>query len=246
MGKLKTRATRWVFIAGVLAAVQILVGRGIISPLIVSRPTTIARALWIGIVGGQIPKLFLITMTEAAVAFGVSLLVGLAAGYFLWRYERWGVAYETLLGAIFGSPVILAYPIFLVVFGRGPSAVVAMAILSGCIPIILGMRDGLLGVSRTLIRVGQSFNLSPSVIFWKIQLPAAAPTIFSGLRLGFTYTLVTVIGMEFLVEIGGLGMLVSDTYFRFQIGTMYAGIVAIILLTSIFIGLSYTLQRRVK
>jgi NitT/TauT family transport system permease protein len=246
MSKGKVLATRWFFILLALVAVQILVARGTIDPLIVSLPTVIAVAFWEGIASGEIPKLFLITMAEVAVAFGVSTVLGLAVGYFLWRRERWGVAYETLLGAVFGSPIILAYPIFLVIFGRSPKAVVAMAVLSGCIPIILGMRDGLVGVSRTLIRVGQSLNVSPSVIFWKIQLPAAAPTIFSGLRLGFTYTLVTVIGVEFLVEIGGLGMLVSDTYFRFQIGSMYAGIVAIILLTSIFIGVSYKVQRRVK
>ncbi|HLC26353.1 MAG TPA: ABC transporter permease subunit [bacterium] len=246
MARLKVLLTRCLFIAAALAMIQILVSRGTLSPLIVSKPTAVALALWQEIAGGEIPKLFLITMGEVAISFGISLVLGLGVGYFLWRYERWGVAYETLLGAVFGSPIILVYPIFLVIFGRSPAAVIAMGFLSGCIPIILGMRDGLVGVNRTLVRVGQSLNLSRRVIFWKIQLPAAAPTIFSGMRLGFTFTLVSVIGVEFLVEIGGLGKMVSAAYSRFQIDNMYAGITAIILLTMIFIAVSYNLQRRVK
>lgn len=246
MNKLKVLFTRYLFVAVALAVIEILVSKGAISSLILSRPTAMALALWQDIAGGAIPKLFLITMIEVAISFGISAVLGLGVGYFLWRYERWGVAYETLLGAVFGSPIILVYPIFLVIFGRSPAAVIAMGFLSGCIPIILGMRDGLVGVNLTLVRVGQSLNLSPRIIFWKIQLPAAAPTIFSGMRLGFTYTLVTVIGVEFLVEIGGLGKMVSATYSRFQIDNMYAGIAAIILLTTIFISLSYHLQRRVK
>ena len=186
------------------------------------------------------------SVTDPAIAFVLSAILGFGAGYLLWRYERWGVAYETILGAVFSSPIVLVYPIFLVIFGRSPAAVIAMGFLSGCIPIILGMRDGLVGVNRTLVRVGQSLNLSRRVIFWKIQLPAAAPTIFSGMRLGFTFTLVSVIGVEFLVEIGGLGKMVSAAYSRFQIDNMYAGITAIILLTMIFIAVSYNLQRRVK
>ena len=246
MKKLKILLTRYLFVAVALAAIEVLVSWETISPLIVSRPTAMGLALFQGIGSGEILRLFLITMEEVAIAFGISVCLGIGVGYLFWRHERWGVAYETLLGAIFGSPIILVYPIFLVIFGRTPMAVIAMGLLAGCIPIILGMRDGLLGVNPTLVRVGRSLNLSRSVIFWKIQLPAAAPTIFSGLRLGFTYTLVNIIGVEFLVEVGGLGKMVSATYFRFQIDSMYAGIVAIILLTSIFISLSYKLQRKIK
>jgi NitT/TauT family transport system permease protein len=246
MNKLKIISIRFLFVAVFLIAIEALVSAGKINPLIVSRPTAMVLALWRDIVGGEIPILFLTTMVEVAIAFGLSAILGFGAGYLLWRYEQWGLAYETLLGAIFGSPIILVYPIFLVIFGRSPTAVIAMGLLSGCIPITLGMRDGLVGVNRTLVRVGESLNLSKNIIFWKIQLPAAAPTIFSGLRLGFTYTLVNIIGIEFLVEIGGLGKMVSAAYFRFQIENMYGGIGAIILLTAIFISLSYKLQRRVK
>ena len=246
MHKLKVFSARCIFVVLCLAIIEALVILGTVSPLVVSRPTGMALALWQDIASGEIPKLFLVTMAEVVIAFAISAILGFGMGYFLWRYERWGVAYETLLGAIFGSPLVLVYPIFLVIFGRNSAAVVAMGILAGYIPITLGVRDGLVGVNRTLVRVGESLNLSRKIIFWKIQLPAAAPTIFSALRLGFTYALVNIIGVEFLVEIGGLGKMVSAAYSRFQIDNMYAGIGAIIVLTAIFISLSYKLQRRVR
>ncbi len=246
MNKLKVFSARYFFVVLFLVIIEALVVLGTVSPLVVSRPTAMIIALWLDIASGEIPKLFLTTMAEVVIAFSISAVLGFGVGYFLWRRERWGVAYETLLGAIFASPLVLVYPIFLVIFGRSSTAVIAMGILAGYIPITLGVRDGLVGVNRTLVRVGESLNLSQNRIFWKIQLPAAAPTIFSALRLGFTYTLVNIIGVEFLVEIGGLGKMVSAAYFRFQIDKMYAGIGAIILLTAIFISLSYRLQRRVK
>ncbi len=246
MYKLKVLAARCFFAVLFLALIEALVGLELVSPLILSRPTAIALALWQETVSGEIPQLFLTTMMEVAIASGIASLVGFIGGYLLWRYERWGVAYETLLSAVFSSPIVLVYPIFLVIFGRNPAAVIALGVVAGFIPIILGMRDGLVGVNRTLVRVGESLNLSRSDIFWKIQLPAAAPTIFSGLRLGLTFTLINIIAVEFLVEIGGLGKMVSAAYLRFQIDSMYAGIGAIILLTTIFVSLSYKLQRRVK
>jgi len=225
---------------------EIAVAKGTINPLIIARPTAMILSLYGNIVQGEIPKLFLTTMTEVSAAFGLAALIGFLLGYFLWRYEYLGLAYETLLGALFASPLVLVYPIFLVIFGRSPAAVVAMGTLAGFIPITLGVRDGLAQVNRTFIRVGKSLNLSNRAIFWRIQLPAATPTIFSGLRLGFTYTLVNVIGVEFLAEIGGLGKLVSAAYFRFQIDTMYGGILTIIILTGIFIYLTYRIQGKVK
>ena len=246
MYNFKVLSTRFLLAVLVLVALEALVYFGTVSPLILSRPTAMALAFWQDLVNGEIPKLFLATMVEVAIAFVLSAIFGFGAGYLLWRYERWGVAYETILGAVFSSPIVLVYPIFLVIFSRNPAAIVAMGFLSGYIPMILGVRDGLFGVNRTLVRVGESLNLSRSAIFWKIQLPAAAPTIFTGLRLGFTYAFVNIIAVEFLAEIGGLGKMVSSSYFRFQIDMMYAGIGATILLTTIFIYLTYKLQRRVK
>ncbi len=242
----RVAAARWILLGIILGVLELLVRGGWVNPLILSPPSAVAFALGKSLVRGELLLLFGLTLYETAVSFAIALTCGLTLGYLLWRHERLGEAVEPLLGAVFGSPLILLYPIFLVTFGRTPQAVIAMGILSGAIPVTLGMRDGLVGVSRTFLRVGRSLNMTDRQILWKIQLPAAAPTIFAGLRLGFTYTLVNVLGVEFLVEIGGLGAMVAATYARFQIPAMYAGIVAVVALTALFLAASHRLQRRIR
>ncbi len=242
----RTAAARWGLLGVSLAVLELLVRGGWVNPLILSAPSAVLWAFGKSLADGELLLLFGLTLYETAVSFGIAAICGLLLGYLLWRYERWGEACESLLGAVFGSPLILVYPIFLVIFGRTPRAVIAMGILSGAIPVTFGMRDGLVGVSRTFLKVGRSLNMTPAQVFRKIQLPAAAPAIFSGVRLGFTYTLVNVIAVEFLVEIGGLGTAVAAAYARFQIPAMYAGIVAVIGLTAVFLLASHHLQRRIR
>jgi len=109
-----------------------------------------------------------------------------------------------------------------------------MGFIPGSIPIIIQTRQGLLGVSRTLVNVGRSFNLSEQEMFWKIQLPAAVPTIFTGIRIGVMYTLVNIVAIEYLIDFGGLGRIVSEMYFRFDTAGTYASIITVVLVSVLF------------
>jgi len=80
-----------------------------------------------------------------------------------------------------------------------------MGFSAGVAPIVLKTLEGLSGTRRVLINVGKSFNLTPSQQFWKILFPAALPTIFVGLRLGLIFSLINIVGIEFLINFGGLG-----------------------------------------
>jgi ABC-type nitrate/sulfonate/bicarbonate transport system permease component len=71
-------------------------------------------------------------------------------------------------------------------------------------------------------------------MFWKIMFPAAVPTIFNGIRLGIMYALVNVVAIEYLTDFGGLGRIVSDLYFRYEIPATYAAIGFVILVSVTF------------
>ena len=191
----------------------------------------------------DLPLAFGVTLAEAAVAVAAATVVSVPAGYVMWRLPVLGAAYRPWLGALFAAPTVLLYPLFLVLFGRTHTTIVVMGALTAAIPITLHVLDGLSGVSRTLENVGRSFNLTSAQMFWKIQLPAAAPTIFSGLRLGLIYALVNVIGIEFLIVFGGLGRVVSSMYDSYEFPGMYAGIIFIVIIAFL---LFWVLQRGEK
>ena len=85
-----------------------------------------------------------------------------------------------------------------------------------------------------LIDVGRSFKLTPSQQFWKILLPAALPSIFVGLRLGLIFALINIVGVEFLINFGGLGQLINDLAERYDLPGTYAAICFVILVSVVF------------
>ena len=99
---------------------------------------------------------------------------------------------------------------------------------------ILKTLEGLQGARTVLIDVGRSFRLTPSQLFWKILLPSALPTIFVGLRLGLIFALINIVGVEFLINFGGLGQLVNELSERYDLPGTYAAICFVILVSVLF------------
>lgn len=239
-------ATRWFVILCFLIVLEVAVRTDFINQLFVALPTQTFAELVRSMVNTEFLGLIALTLYETAAAFLISAVVGISFGYLLWKVPVLGKAYEPLIAGLFSSPIILLYPIFLVVFGRTSSAVIAQGIAMGILPIILFTRQAFMGVSPTFIKVGRSLNLPPKAIFRHILLPAAAPTIFTGLRLGLTYMLISIISMEYITQLGGLGKAVSDSYLRFRMPELYSSIVVVIVLSVLFIYVTYRMEQMVK
>src|SRR6266853_1926488 len=158
-------------------------------------------------------------------------IVGVAGGVVLHRYHLLRLATETWVAAIASAPLVLMYPLYLVIFGRSALTIVMMGFTAGIAPVILKTLEGLLATRRVLINVGKSFNLSPSQQFWKILFPAALPTIFVGLRLGLIFSLINIVGVEFLINFGGLGQLINELAERYDLPGTYAAISFVILIS---------------
>ena len=217
-----------------LGVLELAVDAGLVMELVVPRPSDTVLAFEPVQADMDLVGNFFVTLAMTAVSTALALAIGIPLGYFLYRSTRFGVAYEGWLAAAFAAPTVLLYPLFLVIFGRSHLTLVLMGFIPGAIPITIQTRQGLLGVSRTLVNVGRSFSLSDSELFWKVQLPAAVPTIFTGIRIGVMYTLVNIVAIEYLIDFGGLGRIVSEMYFRFDTPGTYASIVAVVLVSVFF------------
>ncbi|MEO7241749.1 MAG: ABC transporter permease subunit [Variovorax sp.] len=230
------RASTLLSLAGIVVAVlawHAVVALGWISGYIVPPPLEVWLA-GVKLVGdGSLLPAFLLTLGLTLAAIAIAGAVGIVCGWLLYRHRILGLAYETWLGALFSAPLILFYPIFMVVFGRNPSAIVAMGAMASLVPVILKTREGLLGVRPVLLSVARSFNASESQVTRKVLIPAALPTLFTGLRLGLIYAMINVVAMEYLANFGGLGFLVGELYDRFDIPGMYAAALFVIVMSVI-------------
>lgn len=207
---------------------------GLISPFVLPPASEIVAAVPGLFTDEGLIGRFGITFGITLLATMISIVVGLPLGWLLYRYGAFGTAYESWLGAIFSAPIILLYPLFLVVLGRGIHTLVVMSVVVGVTPIILSTYRGLLGVPPVYVRVARTLNMPERDIPWKVLAPAALPSIFTGVRLTLIYAMINTVAMEFLISIGGLGYLVGDLYDRYYIPDMYAAVGFVILASVIF------------
>ena len=228
----------------VLAAVlQGAIGAGWISGFVVSPPTQIVAAFSELLGGEDLAVAFGLTFAATFAASALAALVGIPVGYLLYRRPLLGRAYESWIGALFSAPMVLLYPMFLVIFGRSIMVGIAMGFVVGAIPIVLKTREGFLSVPPVLINVARSFGADDAAILRKVLLPAARPSIFTGLRLCLIYAMINVVGIEFLANLGGLGYLVGDMYDRYEIPAMYAANICVIVTSVVFYLLTGRLER---
>src|ERR1700704_2421550 len=217
-----------------IALVEILIRIGVINRFIVPMPSDIIAAFPRVIAEEEVLHRFLLTAGEA---FSASILVtifGVGGGVLLYRYHLLRLATATWGGAIAAAPLVLMYPLYLVIFGRSALTIVMMGFSAGLAPIILKTLEGLSATRRVLINVGRSFNLTPTQQFWKILFPAALPTIFVGVRLGLIFALINIVGTEFLINFGGLGQLINDLAERYDLAGTYAALCFVILVSVLF------------
>ena len=226
-----------------IALVELLIRVGVINRFIVPLPSDIIAAFPRVIVEEHVFDRFLLTAGEAFTASILVAIFGVAGGVMLHRYHLLRLATETWVAAVAAAPLVLMYPLYLVIFGRSALTIVMMGFTAGLAPVILKTLEGLLATRRVLINVGRSFNLTPSQQFWKILFPAAMPTIFVGLRLGLIFALINIVGVEFLINFGGLGQLINELAERYDLAGTYAAICFVILVSICVFILTERLER---
>lgn len=183
-----------------------------------------------------------VTFVTAFGAAAVGSIVGIAIGYALHVWKPAGDAYTAWVAAAASAPLVLLYPLFLVIVGRNMWTTLVMGAI-GCIPpIVLKTKEGLDGVRPVLLNVGRTFNLTPRQQFRMIMFPAALPAIFTGVRIGLLFAILNVIGIEFLINVGGLGQLIATLGDRFDYPQMHAGIFFVILVSVAFFWITERLE----
>jgi NitT/TauT family transport system permease protein len=230
-------------LAGGAAIMEALLRLGLLNRYIIPLPSDIIASFPTLVTEEDILGRFLTTCQETFYAMLLVALVGIPAGGLLHRMSLLRAATESWIAAMASAPIVLMYPLFLVIFGRSELTVVIMGFIAGLPPVILKTIEGLGGTRRVLIQVGRSFNLTPWQQFRTILLPAALPAIFMGLRLGLIFCLINVVGVEFLINFGGLGQVINDLAERYDLAETYAAIGFVVLTSVLFFAVTEWIER---
>ena len=143
---------------------------------------------------------------------------------------------ETLTAMFNPLPAIALLPLALIWFGLGAGSLVFVLIHSVLWAVALNTHAGFLGVSQTLRMVGRNYGLKGLPYVFRILVPAAFPSILTGLKIGWAFAWRTLIAAELVFGVssgqGGLGWFIFENRNVLDIPSVFAG-----LLTVIVIGL---------
>lgn len=213
---------RAAILLGMVALLEVVGRSGMLSPTTFVPPSAmLVTLIELGAAGTLWPHLGR-TMFEATTAFVLATLLGVPLGIVLWRVPYLARVFEPYLTAMYALPLVFFYPLLLALFGLGPAPIIVIATLMACIPVIVNARIGFSEVRDIYRRLGRSVGCSPLQLYRKVLIPAAAPALFAGLKLGFVYALIGAIAMEFVLADGGLGFAVRYHYNNFDTPEMYA------------------------
>lgn len=243
---LATGATGVATLFAAVGLVELLVQSGTIDPFLMPPPSEVFFALERIASEQNLFARLLVTAGETLAAGALLAIFGIALGAFLYRYHSFKVAYANWIAALAAAPVILAYPLFLVIFGRGSLTVILIGFLAALPAVVLKVLEGFENTSKVYVLVGRSLNASPRQLYTKILFPAALPSIFVGLRLGLIFAMLNIFGVEFLINTGGLGELVNALSELYDLPGTYAAITVVVLVNAAILFLSGRVERRLS
>jgi NitT/TauT family transport system permease protein len=170
------------------------------------------------------------------------LLIGYAAGLALAALlttlaitSRIGTDLVETLTAMFNPlPAIALLPLALIWFGLGTGSLVFVLIHSVLWAVALNTHSGFMAVSNTLRMVGRNYGLRGLPYVAKILVPAAFPSILTGLKIGWAFAWRTLIAAELVFGVssggGGLGWFIFENKNQLEIASVFAGLFSVILI----------------
>ncbi|MGQ0523676.1 MAG: ABC transporter permease [Betaproteobacteria bacterium] len=148
---------------------------------------------------------------ETGKAFGLACVFavagGLALGLWLGFHRLAGEVADPILGSLYSVPKITLYPVILLIFGLGFSAKVAFGAIHGLFPIAIFAMNGIRQVPVVHLKTARVLGLTPWATVCTVLMPAAAPEIAAGLRIGFSITLLGTLIGELFASSSGVGFI---------------------------------------
>jgi NitT/TauT family transport system permease protein len=227
-------AARRVFILLVLTAAWEAYSVPLDNPLLFPTFHETVAALWQGLVSGEILARCWVSIKILLVGYALGISIAAVLTTFAVS-TRIGTDFLSTLTSMFNPlPAIALLPLSLLWFGLGNPSLVFVLIHSVLWPVSLNTHSGFLSVSETLRMAGNNVGLRGVRYVVKLLVPAAFPSILTGLKIGWAFAWRTLIAAELVFGTssgsGGLGWYIFENRNQLEVANVFAGLFAVILI----------------
>ncbi|MGZ5092933.1 MAG: ABC transporter permease [Burkholderiales bacterium] len=242
-------ALRKAMLLALLAAVWQVYATALNNPLLFPKFSETFAAFYAGIMNGVLLTRagFSIKVLLQGYALGLALAALLTALAITSRIGN--DLLETLTSMFNPLPAIALLPLALIWFGLGNASLVFVLVHSVLWAVALNTHSGFLSVSQTMRMVGRNYGLSGPRYVAQILMPAAFPSILTGMKIGWAFAWRTLIAAELVFGVssgtGGLGWFIYENKNQLEIANVFAGLFSVIIIGLIVENLVFqTVEKR--
>ncbi|HMH51216.1 MAG TPA: ABC transporter permease subunit [Candidatus Acidoferrum sp.] len=204
----------------VVAAWEGLARAGWVDALFVPAPSAVA--LSVPSVGREAVAALADTLAKTAVAYALSVVLGVAAGLVLGSARVFESTVRPFVIALYGMPKILVLPWIVLLLGYGTAPAILYGTLHGFFPVAVLVTGAVRDVDRHLLTVARSFGARPLQLYLKVILPAIVPSVIAAMRLGVVFCLLGVLVVEMFAGLRGMGSLMGAFANGFRAPELFA------------------------
>ena len=225
---------RKAFILVVIATGWQLYALQLNNPLLVPTFTATIEAFWTAMMNGDLPQKVANSVLLLLKGYAIGLALAMLFTALAMMSKIGNDLLETLTSAFNPLPAIALLPLALIWFGLGEISIIFVLVHSVLWAVALNTHSGFRSVSNTLRMVGRNYGLRGPRYIAKILIPAAFPSILTGLKIGWAFAWRTLIAAELVFGVssgkGGLGWYIYENKNMLDIPAVFAGLLAVILI----------------
>ena len=208
---------------------------GLINPIIIPVPTTILQKMIQLILSGELLVNIAVSLSRVLIGFFIALAVALPLGFLLggW-FKSFETAVNPLLQVLGQANPFTLFPVFITLLGIGELSKISIIFWVCQWPVLFNTVTGIRNVDPAIVKMARSMGIGKWQMFKKVLLPAAMPSVFTGIRMSAVFAFFMLIGAEMIGASSGLGYMILQAQATFQMPKMWVGIVTVAFLGILF------------
>jgi ABC-type nitrate/sulfonate/bicarbonate transport system permease component len=218
-----------------------------ITPIFLPAPSSIAIYLWQMIADGSMEYHLAITLIRIFAGFLVAAISGIALGLLMGMSRIVSRIADIWIAALYPLPKISLIPLLIIWLGSGEAYRIVISAITAFFPIVISTYSGIRQVDRGMIKAAIDLGANARQIQFKIVIPAALPSILSGLQLGMGVTIILIVAAEMIggSSQSGMGYLLISAGQVMETEKVFAALLVLAVMGAVIIKLQQWADRKI-
>jgi ABC-type nitrate/sulfonate/bicarbonate transport system permease component len=182
---------------------------GLVSRQILPDLATIGAAWLQLIAGGELAWHLAMSMARAFGGLALAIVIGVPAGLIMAVSKPFRLALNPLVQMIYPIPKSALVPLMMIWLGLGSSSKVVLIFIGCLLPVIVSAYNGAKSVNPFLLWSAASLGASRRQSLVEVLLPAAMPSVLTGIRTALGFAFILMVTSEFVIAKDGIGYLIA-------------------------------------